>query len=310
MTEQRNINDVTNLLRDFKGYLTLQRGLAENTAQAYRDDVDKLLAYLIDESIALRNVTLENLEHFVAVLFDLGIAVASRKRVICGIRSFFHFLKIENYIDSDPSELLETPHLGQRLPEVLTISEIDAIIDEIDMSSAQGDRNRAIIETLYSCGLRVSELINLEITNLSADEEYIIVNGKGNKQRMVPVSPVAVECIKTYMAGSRGNCPIAPGNENYIFLNRRGKKMTRQMVFIIIRQLAELAGIRKKISPHTLRHSFATHLLEGGANLRAIQSMLGHESIATTEVYIHIDRTRLRNEILAHHPRNHAPEQD
>ena len=304
MSEQRPINDISRILREFNGYLTLQRGLSANTAQAYRDDVDKLISYLLDERVPLRDVGYETLENFVAVLFDLGIAPASRKRVICGIRSFFHFLKTENYIETDPSVLIETPRLGQHLPSVLTVDEVDALINEIDPQFPMADRNRAIMETLYGCGLRVSELINLEISNLSADEEYIIVNGKGNRQRMVPVSPVAIACIKAYMAGSRGNVPVAPGNENYIFLNRRGKKMTRQMVFIIIRQLAELAGIRKKISPHTMRHSFATHLLEGGANLRAIQSMLGHENISTTEIYIHIDRSRLRSEILAHHPRN------
>lgn len=304
MSEQRPINDISRILREFNGYLTLQRGLSANTAQAYRDDVDKLISYLLDERVPLRDVGYETLENFVAVLFDLGIAPASRKRVICGIRSFFHFLKTENYIETDPSVLIETPRLGQHLPSVLTVDEVDALINEIDPQFPMADRNRAIMETLYGCGLRVSELINLEISNLSTDEEYIIVNGKGNRQRMVPVSPVAIACIKAYMAGSRGNVPVAPGNENYIFLNRRGKKMTRQMVFIIIRQLAELAGIRKKISPHTMRHSFATHLLEGGANLRAIQSMLGHENISTTEIYIHIDRSRLRSEILAHHPRN------
>lgn len=304
MSEQRPINDISRILREFNGYLTLQRGLSAHTAQAYRDDVDKLISYLLDERVPLRDVGYETLENFVAVLFDLGIAPASRKRVICGIRSFFHFLKTENYIETDPSVLIETPRLGQHLPSVLTVDEVDALINEIDPQFPMADRNRAIMETLYGCGLRVSELINLEISNLSADEGYIIVNGKGNRQRMVPVSPVAIACIKAYMAGSRGNVPVAPGNENYIFLNRRGKKMTRQMVFIIIRQLAELAGIRKKISPHTMRHSFATHLLEGGANLRAIQSMLGHENISTTEIYIHIDRSRLRSEILAHHPRN------
>jgi integrase/recombinase XerD len=300
----RLISDISKIMRQYKGYLTLQRGLAENTAQAYRDDVDKLLAYLIDEQIALRNVTYEILENFVAALYDLGIAAASRKRVICGVRSFFHFLKIENYIDRDPSVLLETPRLGLHLPEVLTVEEIDAMIDAIDTTTPEAERNRAIIETLYSCGLRVSELINLEINNFSAEEGYIVVNGKGNKQRMVPVSDVAVECITNYINGSRGATGIYPGDENIVFLNRRGRRLTRQMIFIIIRRLALAADIRKTISPHTLRHSFATHLLEGGANLRAIQSMLGHENISTTEIYIHIDKSRLRAEILAHHPRN------
>ena len=304
MPQQRAITDISRILREYKGYLTLQRGLSANTARAYRDDVDKLISYLLDERISLRQVTYDVLEHFVAVLHDLGISPTSRKRIISGVRSFFHFLKIENYIEADPSELLETPRLGQHLPAVLTVNEIDALIDAIDPQSAEAERNRAIIETLYGCGLRVSELINLEISNISDNEEYLVVNGKGNKQRMVPVSPVAISCIENYMQGSRGATGIFPGDENILFLNRRGKRMTRQMVFIIIRRLAEAAGITKTISPHTLRHSFATHLLEGGANLRAIQSMLGHVNISTTEIYIHIDRSRLRAEILAHHPRN------
>ena len=300
----RAIADIDAIRREFRGYLRLQRGLSPHTAEAYNDDLNKLLAYLSDEGVALRDVTYPLLQNFAAMLYDLGIAVTSRKRVLCGIKTFFKFLRTAGYTDTNPSELLETPKLGRTLPEVLTVEEIDAMIAAIDPSSAEAERNRAIIETLYGCGLRVSELTGLEISKFSAEDEYIVVRGKGNKERMVPVSPVAVECITAYIAGSRGRVPEKPGAENIMFLNRRGAPLTRQMIFIMLRRLAEAAGIRKTISPHTLRHSFATHLLEGGANLRAIQQMLGHESITTTEIYLHMDSSKLRSEILAHHPRN------
>lgn len=303
----RAITDTAALLREFRGFLLLQRGLSSNTADAYHNDVKKLIDYLSEEAIPIRNVTYENLQTFAAALFDLGIAVTSRKRVLCGIKTFYKFLRSAGYTDNNPAELLETPKLGRTLPEVLSIEEIDDIINAIDPNSAEAERNHAIIETLYGCGLRVSELINLEISRYSPDDEYIVVKGKGNKERMVPVSPVAVQCINNYLQGSRGDVTAKPGDENIIFLNRRGARLTRQMIFIMLRRLAEAAGIRKTISPHTLRHSFATHLLEGGANLRAIQQMLGHESITTTEIYIHIDTSRLRSEILTHHPRNTKP---
>lgn len=303
----RAITDTAALLREFRGFLLLQRGLSSNTADAYHNDVKKLIDYLSAEAIPIRNVTYENLQTFAAALFDLGIAVTSRKRVLCGIKTFYKFLRSAGYTDNNPAELLETPKLGRTLPEVLSIEEIDDIINAIDPNSAEAERNHAIIETLYGCGLRVSELINLEISRYSPDDEYIVVKGKGNKERMVPVSPVAVQCINNYLQGSRGDVTAKPGDENIIFLNRRGARLTRQMIFIMLRRLAEAAGIRKTISPHTLRHSFATHLLEGGANLRAIQQMLGHESITTTEIYIHIDTSRLRSEILTHHPRNTKP---
>ncbi len=309
MPQLRSINDINAILRDYRGYLTLQRGLSKLTAEAYSSDVGKLLDYLIDEGVRLRDVTYEKLEDFATVLYDLGIAPASRKRVISGIRSFFHFLKIENYIEADPSELLETPRLGRKLPDVLSIEEIDAMIEAIGPQSPYGDLDQAIIETLYGCGLRVSELLNLEVGSISPDEEYLIITGKGNKQRLVPISPIAVECIKAYMEGTRGIYGIKPGEDRFIFLNRWGRRLTRQMVFIMISRLAEAAGINKTISPHTLRHSFATHLLEGGANLRAIQAMLGHENISTTEIYIHLDNSHLREEILTHHPRNKRHQQ-
>ena len=233
----------------------------------------------------------------------MGISSRSQARIISGIKSFFRFLKLENQIENNPTLLLESPRIGQKLPEVLSIEEIDNMISCIDLSSNEGQRNRAIIETLYGCGLRVSELINLEINKIFFEEEYIVVKGKGNKERLVPISTIAINEIKLYL-DDRSHLNIKPGEENILFLNRRGRRLTRVMIFYIIKQLAELAGIRKDISPHTLRHSFASHLLEGGANLRAIQQMLGHESIATTEIYIHIDRTRLRDEILTYHPRN------
>ncbi len=293
-------------MREFRGYLSLQRGLSPHTVAAYTDDVKKLLDYLLDEHVQLRDVTYEMLENFAAALYDLGIAVASRKRVLCGIKTFFRFLRTSGFIEHDPARLLQTPHLGRTLPDVLSVEEIDMLIGAIDPSTAEAERNHAIIETLYGCGLRVSELINLEITRVSFDDEYIIVNGKGNKERMVPVSQVALDNIAAYLHGSRGMVPEKPGAANILFLNRRGNRLSRQMVFIMIKRLAEAAGIRKRISPHTLRHSFATHLLEGGANLRAIQQMLGHESITTTEIYLHVDTSRLREEILLHHPRNSA----
>lgn len=281
----------------------LERGLSENTRLGYMCDVEKLLGYLNDNNMALNEVTLDILHNFIAELHDLGISSRSQARIISGIKSFFRFLKLENKIDSNPASLLETPKMGRKLPEVLTVEEIDEMISFIDMSQNEGQRNRAIVETLYGCGLRVSELINLEINKVFLQEEYIVVKGKGSKERLVPISPVAIHEIKLYLE-DRKKLNIKPGEENILFLNRRGRRLTRVMIFYIIKELAELAGIRKEISPHTLRHSFATHLLEGGANLRAIQQMLGHESIATTEIYIHIDRSRLREEILTFHPRN------
>lgn len=291
------------VLKQYSAYLLLERGLSENTRQSYLNDVAKLIRYLNDNNKSIKEVSLDDLHYFIAQLHDLGISSRSQARIISGIKSFFKFLKLENKIENNPTLLLESPRIGRKLPEVLSIDEIDNMLSCIDLSSNEGQRNRAIVETLYGCGLRVSELVNLEINKIFFDEEYIIVTGKGDKERLVPISPVAVNEIKLYL-DDRNKLNIKPGEENILFLNRRGRRLTRVMIFYIIKQLAELAGIRKEISPHTLRHSFATHLLEGGANLRAIQQMLGHESIATTEIYIHIDRTRLRDEILNFHPRN------
>lgn len=303
----RQITDIPKLMKEFEAYLRLERGLADNTCDAYTADVVKLLDYLTDVAVPLREVTLDVLHNFVAELYDLGIAARSQARIIAGIRSFFRFLAMEGFIESDPSILLETPRSGRKLPEVLTLEEIDAMIAAIDTSSAESQRNRAIIETLYGCGLRVSELVNLEISKVYFDEQFVLVTGKGNKERIVPMSDVAIREIKAYLE-ERASLPVKPSESHILFLNRRGSRLTRVMIFYIVRRLAQLAGIRKTISPHTLRHSFATHLLEGGANLRAIQQMLGHESIATTEIYIHIDRSHLRDEIMRCHPRNQHAE--
>lgn len=299
----RAIDDIEALQRRYQAYLLLERGLSDNTREAYADDVGKLLRYLSSGGIRLRDVDLGMLHEFVASLHDLGIAERSQARILSGIKSFFKFLRMEGYIEDDPAILLEGPRLGRHLPEVLTVNEIDRMIAAIDMSAPEGQRNRAIIETMYGCGLRVSELINLEISRLYLDDEYIIVKGKGSKERMIPISEVAIEQIRLWLE-DRNHMNIKRGEENILFISRLGRRLSRIMIFYIIKSLCGLAGIDKEISPHTLRHSFATHLLEGGANLRAIQQMLGHESIATTEIYLHIDRTSLRREILAYHPRN------
>lgn len=284
--------------------MRIEKGLSSNTAASYSRDVDHLVRFLNSEGKSLTTTTEKDLETFLGALHDLGISPRSQARIISGVKSFFKFLKMEAVIDIDPTQLLPTPRLGRHLPEVLTINEIDSMIACIDLSQPQGQRNRAIIEVLYGCGLRVSELINLQLSQVYEQEEYIIVTGKGNKQRLVPISQEALAQINLYLELTRSNQVVKPGCEDILFLNRRGNKLTRVMIFYIIKQLCELAGIKKTVSPHTLRHSFATHLLEGGANLRAIQQMLGHESIETTEIYVHIDRSTLRQEILNHHPRN------
>ena len=298
------ITDLAKVKERYLAYLTLEKGLSQNTAEAYHNDVDKLTAYLSSAGIAVENATRQDLELFVGTLHDLGISPRSQARIISGIKSFYRFLKLEGHIDTNPTQLLDAPRQGRHLPQVLSTEEIDRMIDCIDMSKPEGRRNRAIIETLYGCGLRVSELVDLRISQIFAQEGYIIVHGKGDKQRAVPISPVALEQIDLYMKETRSNQVVKRGCDDILFLNRRGAGLTRVMVFYIIKQLCELAGIRKNVSPHTLRHSFATHLLEGGANLRAIQEMLGHEDIGTTSIYLHLDRHLLREEILQHHPRN------
>ncbi|RHE83704.1 site-specific tyrosine recombinase XerD [Bacteroides intestinalis] len=304
-TEEKSTNNERQalIIRKYQQYLKLEKALSANTLDAYLTDLNKLLCFLKTENIDMLAVTLDDLQRFTAGLHDIGIHPRSQARILSGIKSFFHFLVMADYREDDPSELLEGPKIGFKLPEVLTVEEIDTIISTVDMSKKEGQRNRAILETLYSCGLRVSELCNLKLSELYFDEGFIKVEGKGSKQRLVPISPRAIKEIKYWLL-DRNLGKIKKGFEDYVFLARWGNSISRIMVFHLIKELAEKAGITKNISPHTFRHSFATHLLEGGANLRAIQCMLGHESIATTEIYTHIDRNMLRSEIIEHHPRN------
>ncbi len=290
----------------FEGYIRLERGLAENSVTSYLMDVDKLLDYLEEENIAVTDVTLDTLREFIGALREMGIAERSQARMIAGLRAFFKFLSIEEFVEADPSALLESPRTGLHLPEVLSVEEIDDMISAIDLGDTLGIRNRAIMETLYGSGLRVSELVNVEIPRLYLDDGYMIVRGKGDKERLAPLSPVAIDAIREWLS-VRDEIDPEPSHAHFLFLNRSGRQLTRQMIFTVVRRLADAAGITKTISPHTLRHSFATHLLEGGANLRAIQMMLGHESITTTQIYLHIDRASLRDAILTFHPRGAQP---
>ena len=296
-------NSQTNIVRAYLRYLKLQRGYSANTLDAYQRDLDKLLVYLENEDKHVLDVQLKDLQHFAAGLHDIGIHARSQCRILSGVRSFFRFLQLDGYRDDDPTELLESPVLGEHLPEVLTADEVDALENSIDHSKWEGQRNHAIIEVLFSCGLRVSELVNLKLSDLYLKERYVRVCGKGSKERLVPISPQAIQQLDDWFM-DRNLMKIKPGEEDYVFLNRRGAHLTRTMILIMIKQQALEAGIKKTISPHTLRHSFATALLEGGADLRAIQAMLGHETIGTTEIYTHIDMSTLRQEILLHHPRN------
>ncbi len=295
--------DLNSLRARYHAFLTLERGLSENTRICYMTDFDRLNNWLNDIGRDIVTATADNIQGFIVDLHQIGINPRSQARIISGLKSLYRYLKLENIIDSNPTLLLETPHIGRKLPEVLSVDEIDAMVNAIDMQKAEGQRNRAIIETLYGCGLRVSELCDLRINNINFDEGLLMVIGKGDKQRLVPMSEVSIEQVKLWF-DDRSRLNIKRGQESYVFLNRRGSRLTRMMIFYIVRDLAAMAGIRKTISPHTLRHSFATHLLEGGANLRAIQQMLGHESISTTEIYLHLDKSHLREEILRYHPRN------
>jgi len=291
------------LLRAYERYLKLERNFTYNTLEAYSRDVQKLLGYLETEQAAAEEVTIDQLHHFTAKLHEIGIAPRSQARILSGVRSFYRFMHLDGRIKDDPTELLESPFIGDHLPEVLSTDEVDRLEAAIDLSKWEGHRNRAIIEVLFSCGLRVSELVNLKLSCLFIDEEFLRVEGKGRKERLVPLSPKAIQELQFWF-DDRRQMNIKAGEEDYVFLNRRGSHLTRTMILIIIKRLAEEVGIKKNISPHTLRHSFATALLEGGGDLRAIQAMLGHESIATTEIYTHIDTHTLREEILNHHPRN------
>lgn len=291
------------IVKGYIRYLKLQRGMSGNTLDAYQHDLRKLLDYLKGEQKDVREVTLDDLEQFSAGLHDIGINARSQCRILSGVRSFFRYLQLDGYRNDDPTELLESPQIGKHLPEVLSTEEVDTLEAGIDLSKWEGHRNRAIIEVLFSCGLRVSELVNLKLSNLYLEEEYVRVLGKGSKERLVPISQRAIRELGFWF-NDRNLMRIKPGEEDYVFLNRYGSHLTRTMILIMIKRQAKAAGIQKTISPHTLRHSFATALLEGGADLRIIQVLLGHESIGTTEIYTHIDTSTLRREILEHHPRN------
>lgn len=293
----------TDIVSKYKSYLLLEKGLSKNSIEAYTDDLLKLINYLENEDLKIQQVKLDDLQQFISQLYDLGINARSVARILSGIRSFFNYLILDGYIQEDPSELLETPKIGLKLPTVLSLPEIEKIKESVDVSTKEGHRNRAIIEVLYSCGLRISELINLKFSDMFLDDGFIRVEGKGSKQRLVPISEVAIKEISNYLL-DRKLYDVKKGAENVVFLSNRGTPISRIMVFHFIKQYALLAGIQKNISPHTFRHSFATHLLEGGANIRAIQQMLGHEKITTTEIYTHMDREYLRQEIIEHHPRN------
>lgn len=306
MAESASHHDNSPLLPTIKlyvRYLRLERNLSPNTIEAYRNDLAHLEAFMMRNNLKLEDVTLEQLHTFAASLHEYGITPRSQARVLSGVRSFFRFLVLDGVVENDPTELLEWPSLPEHLPVVLTLEEIDRIEDSIDLSKAEGARNRAIIEVLFSCGLRVSELVNMKLSDLYLEDRVLLVRGKGNKERLVPVSNKAIADLKRWFF-DRNLMKIKPGEDDYVFLNRRGAHLTRTMILIMVKRQAEEAGIKKTISPHTFRHSFATALLQGGADLRSIQAMLGHEKIDTTLVYTHISNEQLRKAILEHHPRN------
>ncbi|RLD90727.1 MAG: site-specific tyrosine recombinase XerD [Bacteroidetes bacterium] len=296
--------------KGFKTYIRLERGLSNNTIAAYMHDVDLLFDFLTSQKggQSLSDISYSDLKDFIAFINEMGLGSYSQARVISGIRVFFKYLDLEKAIGNDPSEMLESPKLGSKLPDVLDISEIIQIINTIDLSLPEGQRNRAIIETLYGCGLRVSELINLKLSELYFNEGILLVTGKGNKQRFIPVGDEAKKSILLYLKYDRVKISPTKGNEDILFLSRRGGKLSRQMIFIMIKKMVEKTGIRKKISPHTFRHSFATHLVQNGADLKAVQDLLGHASIITTEIYTHLNREDLRRAILTYHPRNQKEE--
>ena len=290
--------------KGFKAYLQLERSLSENSISAYLNDIDKLTSFLQAEGLQKTppEVILQDLQKFLQWIGGLGMTASSQARIISGIRTFYKYCLLEDISTIDPTTLLESPKLKRALPDVLGFDEIEAIIGQIDLSTPEGTRNKAILETMYSCGLRVSEVVNLKLSQLHLDVEFIRVIGKGNKERLIPIGESAIRYIAIYCNTVRSHGPIAPGEEDIVFLNRRGKRLSRVMIFLIIKELVRKAGIKKTVSPHTFRHSFATHLVEGGADLRAVQEMLGHESITTTEIYTHLDREFLRKTLQAYHP--------
>lgn len=297
------------LITSYRNYIRLERGLSKNTLEAYLLDVSKLLTFLEGRNISPTEATLKDLEEFAAELYDLGISTRTQSRILSGVKSFYRFLELDGYIEQDPSELLESPTREQHLPEVLSTAEVDILEASIDLSKWEGQRNKAIIEVLFSCGLRVSELVSLTMSQLYLEDGYVRVFGKGAKERLVPISERAINELRLWFVDRNMMTNVKKGEEDYVFLNRRGAHLTRTMILIMIKRQAIEAGITKTISPHTLRHSFATALLEGGAGLRIIQALLGHEKIGTTEIYTHIDMTTLRQEILNYHPRNRLPTQ-
>ena len=293
-----------NLINEFKYYLKVERSLSNNTIEAYVRDVNKLSQFSTADNIKLKNVSRQIIQLFIADLNKQSISARSQARIISSIKSFFKYLIMEDYIENDPSKLIQIPKIGLKLPDVLTINEIDSIISLIDLSSKQGERNRTIIETLYSCGLRVSELINLKISDVKFIEKYIKVTGKGNKERLAPIGSKCLKYLSIYINEVRIHINIKKGHQDIIFLNNRGSKLSREMIFTIVKALVKKSTINKNVSPHTFRHSFATHLIEGGADLRAVQEMLGHESITTTEIYTHLDKDYLRSNLMQFHPRS------
>ena len=291
-------------IKEFKYYLRIERSLADNTIQSYLRDINKLADYCNQLKIDEKNVKVNDIRNFINHLNNDQISARSQARIISGIKAFYKYLILEDYIKDDPTLLIENPKIGLKLPEVLSVNEIEIIISSIDLSKKHGQRNKAIIETLYSCGLRVTELINLKISNINYKEEYIKVIGKGNKERLTPIGSNALKYIQIYVNEVRIHQKINKGHEDIVFLNNRGSKLSRVMIFTLIKNTLEKCGIKKKVSPHTFRHSFATHLIEGGADLRAVQEMLGHESITTTEIYTHLDKDYLRSNIMQFHPRS------
>ena len=292
------------LRKNYHSFLVLEKALSDNTVEAYLSDLDKLLVFLSLRNMKVESVDYDVLKDFVAEMTDTGVSSATLVRIVSSVKSFYRYLFFEGVVKEDPSALLESPKLGRHLPDVLTVDEIDKIVAAVDMSKSEGQRNRAIIETLYGCGLRVSELINLKLTDIHRRQGIVRIIGKGDKERLVPISRVALREIGIYERKERANLKIKPGYEDIVFLNRRGAQLTRVMIFTIIKNAVTFSGVKKKVSPHTFRHSFATHLLENGANLRVIQEMLGHASIATTEIYAHLNSKMLRDTVDKYHPRS------
>tara|TARA_X000000368_G_C23038200_1_gene715613 strand:- start:335 stop:1228 length:894 start_codon:yes stop_codon:yes gene_type:complete len=291
-------------IKGFKSYLQIERSLSDNSVQAYIRDVKKFANYAIPLDLSELKITRDNISNFLAEIKENNISARSQARIISGIKAFYKYLIMEDYVKINPTDLIESPKIGLKLPDAISLIEIDKLIAAVDLSNKQGERNKAILETLYSCGLRVSELVNLQLSNIHFKEGYLKVIGKGNKERLAPIGGRAIKYLTIYINEVRNHQEIKKGHEDFVFLNNRGAKLSRVMIFLIIQKLSEEIGLKKKISPHTFRHSFATHLIEGGADLRAVQEMLGHESITTTEIYTHLDKEYLRSNIIQFHPRS------